>query len=120
MSDTPPPDRTSRYHLAAWMFTGMNVAYVVISFLVLPDIGLDLLEMAGYAAAVLMLSGVFSFFIYRGGRKLTATLTGIYAARSLYAGYTLIAGTAFPIVPWVLPTLLIACYFLARPLWDLP
>lgn len=109
-----------KYRQAGWAFTLMNLAYLAITYIVLPPMGLDPVQMAGYTVLVLLLSGAVSWFLCRGARKLALVLAFLYAGRAGYAVYTLAAGTAFPIVPWVLPTILITFYFLGRPLWQWP
>ena len=109
-----------KYRQAAWGFLAMNLLYLVVTWLALPPIGLNALEAAGYVVLALALFGTLSWFIHKGAKKLTVVLAALYAARAIYATYTLIAGTAFPIVPWVLPTIIITFYFLARALWDWP
>lgn len=111
---------SKKFRQAGWMFTLMNLAYLILTYLVLPPMGLDPVQMVGYTVLVLILSGAVSWFLCRGARKLALMLAVFYAGRSGYAVYTLVAGSAFPIVPWVLPTIVIAFYFLGRPVWNWP
>ncbi len=112
--------RRKKFVHAAWVFTAMNLAYLVITYLVLPPMGLDPVQMTGYSLLVLVLSGGVSWLIARGGRKLVMSLALIYFARAGYSAYTLMLGSAFPIVPWVLPTIIVTFYFLGRAAWDWP
>lgn len=122
MTDALPTDnrRTKKFIQAAWAFTGMNLLYLVITFFVMPPVGLDPVYGAISCLVALVLSGGLSLLIARQGRKLAMSLALIYAGRVGFSAYTIIAGTAFPIVPWVLPTVVIAFYFLGRATWDWP
>ncbi len=112
--------RLKKFKQAAWVFTGMNLLYLIITFVVIPPVGLEPTDMAIYCLVALVLSGGLSFLIAREGRKLAMSLALVFAARVGFSSYTMIAGTAFPIVPWVLPTVLISFYFLGRAAWDWP
>ncbi len=115
-----PAVQLRKYRQAAWVFLAMNLAYVFLTWWKLPPLGLNYLEMAGFTALALALFGALSWGVYQGKRGLTLALAALYAGRSLFAAWTLWTGTAFPLVPWVLPTLVIAAGFLARAVWDRP
>ncbi len=112
--------RLKKYKQAAWMFTGMNLLYLVITFFVMPPVGLDPLYGIFSCLIAGVVSGGLSVLIARQGRKLAMSLALIYAGRAGVSVYTLVAGDPFPIVPWVLPTVVIAFYFLGRAAWDWP
>ncbi|QPJ62223.1 MAG: hypothetical protein G3M70_10210 [Candidatus Nitronauta litoralis] len=122
MTDVPSIEngRMKKYKQAAWMFTGMNLLYLVITFFVMPPVGLDPFYGVMFCLVAVVLSGGLSLLIARQGRKLAMSLALIYAGRIGVSVYTLIAGTAFPIVPWVLSTVVIAFYYLGRAAWDWP
>ncbi|MFQ5482433.1 MAG: hypothetical protein ACE5ER_06700 [Nitrospinaceae bacterium] len=109
-----------KYRQAAWGFLAMNLLYLVVTYLALPPIGLNYLDMMGYTALALILFGALAWGVYKGMRRLTVILAAVYGARAVFSVYTLVAGTAFPIVPWVLPTIVAAFYFLGRAAWDWP
>ncbi len=122
MTDALPTDngRTKKFIQAAWAFTAMNLLYLVITFLVMPPVGLDPVHGVIFCLVAVVLSGGLSLLIARQGRKLAMSLALLYAGRVGFSAYTIFAGTAFPIVPWVLPTIVIAFYFLGRAAWDWP
>lgn len=108
-----------RYHQAAIGFLLMNGLYLGLTFWKVPSFSFTL-EAIGSIIFFIVLVGVLSIFIYRGARKFILVLAVIYAGRILFSSYTIIAGTAFPLVPYVLPTTLISFYLFGRSLWNWP
>lgn len=118
MTEPDKNEDLKKFRQAGWVFLAMNLLYLVITYVVLPPMGIDWVQAAGYSLVALALFGTLAFFIHKGSRKVVVTVAAVYAARALYSGYTIALGTAFPLVPWVLPTTIISFYFLARALWD--
>lgn len=108
-----------KVHQAGYGFLVLNAIYLLLVYIFLPPFGLGA-SVYLYGAAFLLLTGVFSWFIYHNARKLTLVLAIIYGLRSLISIYTLIRGEAFVAVPYVLPCLLLTTYLLGRAVWDWP
>ena len=121
MSESQPlPASLKKYHQAAIGFVLLNVAYLTLSYWKVPSFDITPAKAAGYLVFLVIFIGALSVFIYRGSRKLVVVLAAIYAGRVLFSSYTLVMGTAFPLVPYVLPTTLIGFYLFGRALWNWP
>ena len=118
--ETPTvPDNSERYRHAAIGFVIMNLIYLALAFWKVPAFnvtGETLISLAFFAVFI----GVLARFIYLGSKKLVLLLAAVYAGRILFSSYTIIAGTAFPLVPYVLPTTMISFYLFGRVLWKWP
>ena len=108
-----------KYHQAAIGFVLLSVVYLVLAYLKVPSFNITAQTM-GYLVFFIIFVGILSKFIYGGSRKLVLILAAIYAGRILFSLYTLIAGIAHPMVPYVLPTTLLSFYLFGRALWDWP
>lgn len=115
----PLPANLTKYHQAAIGFVLLNVVYLVLTYWKVPAFNITAQTM-GSLALIILLVGVLARFIYGGSRKLVLFLAAIYAGRILFSSYTIIMGTAFPLVPYVLPTTIINFYLFGRALWDWP
>ncbi len=121
MSESQPLSaRLKKYHQAAIGFVLLNVAYLILSYWKVPSFDITPAKAAGYLVFLVIFIGGLSVFIYRGSRKLVLVLAAFYAGRILFSSYTLVMGTAFPLVPYVLPTTLISFYLFGRALWNWP
>ena len=120
MSESQPlPASLRKYYQAAIGFVLLNVVYLVLAYLKVPSFSITAQTM-GCLVFFLVFVGVLGKFIYGGSRKLVLVLAAIYAGRILFSSYTLIAGIAHPMVPYVLPTTLLSFYLFGRALWDWP
>lgn len=113
------PAHLKRYHQAAIGFILMSVAYLFLAYWKVPSFNITA-EAVGSLVFFIVFVGTLSIFIYRGSRRLVLVLAALYAGRILFSSYTIIVGTAFPLVPYVLPTTLISFYLFGRALWDWP
>ena len=118
---TPQAQATAlnKYHQAAIGFVLLNGIYLFLAYLKVPSFNITVQTM-GYLAFFIVFVGVLSKFIYGGSRKLVLLLSAIYAGRILFSTYTLVAGIAHPMVPYVLPTTLLNFYLFGRALWNWP
>ncbi len=114
------PANLKRYQQAAIGFVLLNAAYLILTYWKVPSFDMAPAKAAGYLVFFIILVGVLAAFIYRGSRKLVVVLAALYAGRILFSSYTIIVGTAFPLVPYVLPTTLISFYLFGRALWNWP
>ncbi len=113
------PENLKRYHQAAIGFVLLNIVYLVLTYWKVPAFNITP-QVVGSLIFFIVFIGTLSFFIYRGSRKLVLVLAAIYAGRVLFSSYTLVMGTAFPLVPYVLPTTLIGFYLFGRIIWNWP
>ncbi len=121
MSESQPlPASLKKYHQAAIGFLLLNGIYLILTYWKVPSFDLTPAKAAGYLIFLIIFIGTISVFVYRGSRKLVLVLAAIYAGRVLFSSYTLVIGTAFPLVPYVLPTTLIGFYLFGRIIWDWP
>ena len=121
MSESQPlPASLKKYHQAAIGFVLLNAAYLILTYWKVPSFDMTPAKAAGYLVFFIILVGVLAAFIYRGSRKLAVVLAAIYAARILFSSYTLVVETAFPLVPYVLPTTVLIFYLLGRAVWNWP
>ena len=120
MSESLPlPADLKKYHQAALGFVFLNVAYLVLAYLKVPSFNITVQTM-GYLVFFIVFVGMLAKFIYGGSKKLVLFLAAIYAGRILFSTYTLVAGIAHPMVPYVLPTTLLSFYLFGRALWSWP
>jgi hypothetical protein len=120
MSESQPlPASLKKYHQAAIGFVILNGVYLVLAYWKVPSFNITTQTMGSLVFFILFV-GVLAKFIYGGSRKLVLVLAAIYAGRVLFSSYTLVIGTAFPLVPYVLPTTLIGFYLFGRIIWDWP
>ncbi len=120
MSESQPlPASLKKYHQAANGFVFLNGVYLVLAYWKVPSFNITTQTMGSLVFFILFV-GVLAKFIYGGSRKLVLVLAAIYAGRVLFSSYTLVIGTAFPLVPYVLPTTLIGFYLFGRIIWDWP
>ena len=115
----PLPASLKRYHQAAIGFVLLNIIYLVLTYWKVPAFNITP-RVVGSLVFLIVFIRILSFFIYRGSRKLVLVLAAIYAGRVLFSSYTLVMGTAFPLVPYVLPTTLIGFYLFGRIIWTWP
>jgi len=115
----PLPSSTKKYHQAAIGFVLLNIVYLALTYWKVPAFNITL-QVVGSLVFFILFVGVLAKFIYSGSRKLIVVLAAIYAGRVLFSTYTLAMGTAFPLVPYVLPTTLMGFYLFGRALWDWP
>ena len=115
----PQPANLKNYHQAAVGFVLLNAVYLVLTYWKVPAFNITP-QVMGSLFFLIVFIGTLSFFIYRGSRKLVMVLAAIYAGRVLFSSYTLVMGTAFPLVPYVLPTTLIGFYLFGRIIWNWP
>ncbi len=120
MSESQPlPASLKKYHQAAIGFVILNGVYLVLAYWKVPSFNITTQTMGSLVFFILFV-GVLAKFIYGGSRKLVLVLAAIYAGRVLFSSYTLVIGTAFPLVPYVLPTTLIGFYLFGRIIWTWP
>lgn len=115
----PQPANLTNYHQAAIGFVLLNAVYLVLAYVKVPSFNITI-QTLGYLAFFFVFVGVLSRFIYTGSRKLVLFLAAVYAGRILFSTYTLVAGIAHPMVPFVLPTTLLSFYLFGRALWNWP
>tara|TARA_B100000686_G_scaffold334196_1_gene401122 strand:+ start:3933 stop:4292 length:360 start_codon:yes stop_codon:yes gene_type:complete len=113
-------DFTKKKHRqAGYGFMVLNVLYLVLVFSFLPSFTPNASTIGGFTACLIIFA-TFSFYIWRGKRLLTLILAVVYGLRSVLSAYTLIVGSAFTVVPYVLPLLVISFYLLGRAVWNWP
>ncbi len=110
----------NKFRQAALGFVLLNAVYLVLAYWKVPSFTLTPLKAAGYLVFIMFFVGILAYFIYRGSRTLVLVLAAIYGGRILFSSYTLIAGIAHPMVPYVLPTTVIIFYCFGRALWSWP
>ncbi len=115
----PQPANLKKYHQAAIGFVLLSVVYLVLAYLKVPSFNITF-QTVGYLVFFIVFVGMLSKFIYGGSRKVVLFLAAIYAARILVSSYTLVAGVAHPMVPYVLPTTFLSFYLFGRALWNWP
>lgn len=113
------PENLTRYHQAAIGFVLLNIIYLALTYWKVPAFNITP-QVIGSLLFLIVFIGILSFLIYRGSRKLVIVLAAIYAGRVLFSSYTLAMGSAFPLVPYVLPTTLIGFYLFGRIIWNWP
>jgi hypothetical protein len=113
------PADLKKYHQASIGFVLLNAAYLVLAYLKVPSFNITVQTM-GYLVFFIVFVGILAKFIYGGSRKLVLVLAAVYAGRILFSAYTLVAGIAHPMVPYVLPTTLLSFYLFGRALWNWP
>jgi membrane-bound acyltransferase YfiQ involved in biofilm formation len=113
------PANLNRYHQAAIGFVILNAVYLVLAYWKVPSFNITAQTMVSLVFFVLFV-GLLAKFIYGGSRKLVLVLAAVYAGRILFSSYTVVAGIAHPMVPYVLPTTLLSFYLFGRTLWDWP
>lgn len=115
----PLAESLNKYRQAAIGFVILNITYLILAYWKVPSFNITTQTVASLAFFILFV-GVLAKFIYGGSRKLVLVLAAIYAGRILFSGYTLVAGIAHPMVPYVLPTTLLSFYLFGRALWNWP
>ena len=115
----PLSDNLKKYHQAAVGFVILNSVYLILAYWKVPSFNITAQTMASLVFFMLFV-GVLAKFIYSGSRKLVLVLAAVYAGRILFSGYTLVAGIAHPMVPYVLPTTVLSFYLFGRSLWNWP
>lgn len=120
MSDSQAlPVSLKQYHQAAIGFVVLNGLYLLLAYWKVPSFNITT-QTLGSMIFFLLFVGVLARFIYRGSRTLVLVLAAIYAGRILFSSYTLVAGIAHPMVPYVLPTTVLSFYLFGRALWNWP
>lgn len=120
MSEAQPlPASLNKYRQAAIGFVLLSVVYLALAYWKVPSFNITVQTMGSVVFFILFV-GVLAKFIYGGSRKLVLVLAAIYAGRILFSVYTLVAGIAHPMVPYVLPTTLLSFYLFGRALWNWP
>ena len=109
----------SHYHQAAIGFVLLNGVYLVLAYWKVPSFNITT-QTVGSLVFFILFVGVLARFIYGGSRKLVLVLAAVYAGRILFSAYTLMAGIAHPMVPYVLPTTVLSFYLFGRALWNWP
>ena len=107
----------NKYHQAAIGFVILNGVYLVLAYWKVPSFNITA-QTVGSLVFFIIFVGMLAKLIYGGSRKLVLVLAAVYAGRILFSSYTLIAGIAHPMVPYVLPTTLISFYLFGRALWN--
>ena len=121
MSESQPlPASLKKYREAAIGFVLLNGVYLILTYWKVPSFGITPAKALGYLVLIILFIGAISIFVYRGSKILVIVLAAIYAGRALFSAYALISGTAFPLVPYVLPTTLIGFYLFGRVIWNWP
>ncbi len=115
----PYPAHLKRYQQAAIGFVVLNIVYLMLAYWKVPSFNITAQSVVSLVFFMIFI-GVLAAFIYRGSRKLAVVLAAIYAARILFSSYTLVVGTAFPLVSYVLPTTVLIFYLLGRTVWNWP
>ena len=115
----PLTQNLNKFHQAAIGFVGLNVVYMGLTWWKVPSFNITI-QTAVSVFFFIVFVGVLARFIHRGSKKLVVVLAAVYGARILFSSYTLIMGTAFPLVPYVLPTTIICFYLFGRALWNWP
>jgi hypothetical protein len=113
------PPNYKKYRQGAIGFVVLNVVYLLLAYLKVPSFNITFQTM-GYMLFLIVFVAVLARFVYSGSRKLVLFLAAIYAGRILFSSYTLVAGIAHPMVPYVLPTTVIGFYLFGRIIWDWP
>ena len=113
------PANLKRYQQAAIGFVVLNIVYLMLAYWKVPSFNITAQSVASLVFFTIFI-GVLAALIYRGSRKLVVVLAAIYAARILFSSYTLVVGTAFPLVSYVLPTTVLIFYLLGRTVWNWP
>lgn len=108
-----------KYHQGAIGFVVLNVVYLFLAYLKVPSFNITL-QTIGYMLFLIVFVVALARFVYNGSRKLVMFLAAIYAGRIIFSSYTLIAGIAHPMVPYVFPTTVIGFYLFGRIIWDWP
>ena len=113
------PAHLKRYQQATIGFVVLNIVYLMLAYWKVPSFNITAQSVVSLVFFMIFI-GVLAAFIYRGSRKLAVVLAAIYAARILFSSYTLVVGTAFPLVSYVLPTTVLIFYLLGRTVWNWP
>ncbi len=113
------PVNLQRYQQAASGFVVLNIVYLALAYWKVPSFNITAQSVVSLVFFMIFV-GVLAAFIYRGFRKFVVVLAAIYAARILFSSYTLVVGTAFPLVPYVLPITVLIFYLLGRAVWNWP
>ncbi len=113
------PVNLQRYQQAASGFVVLNIVYLALAYWKVPSFNITAQSVVSLVFFMIFV-GVMAAFIYRGFRKFVVVLAAIYAARILFSSYTLVVGTAFPLVPYVLPITVLIFYLLGRAVWNWP
>ena len=109
------------YRLAGISFLILNVVYIMIAWWKMPPVDLAMSKLVfGGFFIFLILSLIFTPFIFRGKKLLVQILALIYGGRAVFSIYSLIDGSVFPAVPYLLPCLILIFYLLGRAAWDWP
>ncbi len=120
MSESQPlPVCQNKYRQAAVGFVLLNVVYLILAYWKVPSFNITA-QTIGSLVFFFLFVGVLAKFVYGGSKKLVLVLAAIYAGRILFSSYTLVAGIAHPMVPYVLPTTLLSFYLFGRALWNWP
>ena len=110
-----------KYRLAGISFLVLNVVYIIIAWWKMPPVDLAMSKLVfGGFFIFLILSLIFTPFIFRGKKLLVQILALIYGGRAVFSIYSLIGGGVFPAVPYLLPCLILIFYLLGRAAWDWP
>jgi hypothetical protein len=110
-----------KYRLAGISFLVLNVVYIMIAWWKMPPVDLAMSKLVfGGFFIFLILSLIFTPFIFRGKKLLVQILALIYGGRAVFSIYSLIGGGVFPAVPYLLPCLILIFYLLGRAAWDWP
>ena len=110
-----------KYRLAGISFLVLNVVYIMIAWWKMPPVDLAMSKLVfGGFFIFLILSLIFTPFIFRGKKLLVQILALIYGGRAVFSIYSLIGGGVFPAVPYLLPCLIPIFYLLGRAAWDWP
>ena len=110
-----------KYRLAGFSFFIFNVLYIFIALWKLPPVDPAMTKVVyGGLFAFVTLALILTPLILRGKRLLVQVLTVIYGGRAVYSIFSLIGGTTFPAVPYLLPCVILTFYLLGRAAWDWP
>ena len=113
------PVDLNKYHQAAIGFAVLNVIYLGLAYWKVPSFSFTGQTLATMFFFLLFVGGL-AWWMYRGSKRLVVFLAAIYGARILVSIYTLTAGVAHPMVPFVLPTTVLCFYLFGRALWNWP
>ncbi len=111
--------RSRKFKQAAYGFLILNLIYLAVAFVFIPPFDFGLSALLSIIAFALLL-GIFTYYLLHGKKLLAQILAVIYGGRSVFTGYSLVAGDTFQAVPYILPCLIITFYFLGRAGWNWP
>lgn len=117
MTATMTTSHLKKYHQAAYAYILMGAAYMAVFYSVMPPHDFKVPFKTIIPAVGLPLMGL-SWFIYKGYKKFTIVLFGIYAVRIVASTGALVTSDDYVAVPYILPILIFTFFMLGRAVWD--